>query len=111
MLPQGAQDVLLVNLPGIMNALRPTLARSMGKPSGSSSVSVDDIVQMFGPTNGGIAGTQKCDGQEMTLTFFLPIDYDRLIHVIGQMTGQSANGPSRGGSPNAMPTAGGGNLP
>jgi hypothetical protein len=89
MLPPGTQNLLLVNLPGIMEALRPALARSMGRSSGTTP---DDIVTLFGATNTGLVGSQKCDGKAMTGTLFVPLDYERLIHVLSKASGGPASG-------------------
>ncbi len=82
--PQGTQNLLLVNLPGIMQALRPMLAKSL---SGSSGMTPDDITSLFGSGNDGIVGSQQYDGKVATMTFFMPLDYARLIHLIGKSTG------------------------
>jgi hypothetical protein len=92
MLPQGTQNLLLVNLPGIMEALRPMLARSMGRSSGMMP---DDIVPLFGAANTGLVGSQKCDGKAMTGTPFVPLDYERLIHILSKASG----GPTPGALP------------
>jgi hypothetical protein len=80
-LPAGTQNALLINLPSILQALRPFLADMM--KGGTSDLTVDDITGLFGPTSSGIVASQRYDGKTMIATFFLPLDYERLIHMIG----------------------------
>src|SRR5262249_48816786 len=74
--PQGAQSVLMINLPGILQAARPKLTRLMR--DNHATVAPEDITQLFGA---GIVGTERCDGNVVTLTGFVPVDYERLIRL------------------------------
>jgi hypothetical protein len=92
---QNAQNALMVNLPAIMEALRPTLEKAM-KDSGAG-ITADDIIKMFGAANTGLVGSGRCDGKVGTGTLFMPLDFDRVIHMIGVATRQG--GPGAGSRP------------
>lgn len=78
--PAGAQSLVLLDLPGIMEAFRPLLTKSM---RGSNvGITPDDIIRMFGQKT-GIVGAQQYDGKVIKGYFFLPLDYTRVIHLMG----------------------------
>jgi len=90
MVTPNAQSLFMVNLADILAALRPTLEKAMeGDPTAPS---VDDIVLLFGTVNTGLVGSGRYDGQVMTANFFLPLDYERLLRLIGTTT---RGGPDR----------------
>lgn len=82
LLQPGSQSALMVNLPGIMEALRPSLVKWMA--NSHSGITPEDVTQMFGAIRTtGIVGSSSYDGKVMSGRFFLPLDYERLIHVFG----------------------------
>ncbi|HZT43994.1 MAG TPA: DUF3352 domain-containing protein [Chthonomonadaceae bacterium] len=87
-LPQGAQSALLIDLPGIMDTLRPSLARTVA--NSQSGITPDDVARIFGSTGTtGLVGSVRYDGKTFTTTLFVPLDYERLIHIIGTFSGHS----------------------
>jgi hypothetical protein len=76
---EGAQNMIMVNLHGIMQILRPKIEESNNGP-----VSVDDIVNIFGGPNTGLVGSGRYDGQVMVGELFMPLDYQRLVKMMGQ---------------------------
>jgi hypothetical protein len=97
--PPGAQSLLLIDLPGIMEAFRPELTRSMSNTS--AGVTVDDVLHLFGQHT-GIVGTQQYDGRVASGYFFMPLDYGKMIHLIG--AAQRAAGGSNTMTPPVPPT-------
>lgn len=81
MLVPNAQSLFMVSLSDIMEALRPTLEKAMKDGRGGPSAA--DLVGLFGTASAGLVGSGRYDGQVMTGNFFLPLDYERLIRLIG----------------------------
>jgi hypothetical protein len=92
-IPSGSQSLLLVDLPTIMEAIRPTLTNSMS--GNQSGVTPDDILHLFGQHT-GIIGAQQYDGRAIKGYYYMPLDYDRLIHIIG--VAQRASGANTANS-------------
>lgn len=76
-LRDGAQDMIIVNLYRIMEAVKPQIEQS-GVP-----FNVDDFVNLFGGPGVSLAGSASYDGKLMTGEMFMPLDYERLIRMIG----------------------------
>jgi hypothetical protein len=89
----GAQGLAMINLARIMEALQPYLKKSLGNEP--SEVKPDDLVQLFGRPDTALAASWKYDGQANQGMFFLPLDYDRAIHLIGVGARKSAPKSSR----------------
>ena len=103
-MPAGAQSLLMIDLPRIMQAFRPGLTNFMaGNHAGSTA---EDIVRLFGQRS-GIIGSLQYDGKALKGYFFMPLDYDRLIHIIGA----AQRGSARPGFTSAFfPTSGRGSV-
>lgn len=87
-LPQGAQSAVLIDLPGIMDTLQPALARTVA--NNQSGMTPDDFARLFGSAGTtGLVGSSRYDGKTFTTTLFLPLDYERLIHIVGTFSGHA----------------------
>lgn len=78
----GAQQALMVDVPGIMERLRHPLTDSMSA-SDPTGPKPDDVVKLFGARGNGLVYSQGYDGKLATGILFIPIDYERAIHLIG----------------------------
>lgn len=77
----GAQNAILINLPAILEAARPALTQTLG--SANAGISADDILHLAGDAGNGLVFTQQYDGNTFKVTCFLPVDYEKAIHVMG----------------------------
>ena len=77
----GTQNALLLNLPSILEAVRPYVTDAMGGNSGG--MNVEDILHLAGAPGNSLVVTQQYDGKTFKTTFFLPLDYEKVIHLIG----------------------------
>lgn len=93
-IPKGTQNLLLVDMPGVMEALRPLLKSLSHNPNGLKQ---DDVVGYFGARGNGLVGTTGCDGKYMFGTLFFPLDYVKVIHSVGAAS-RAANTNSGSGS-------------
>jgi hypothetical protein len=84
----GAQALLMIDLPGIMEALRPPIARALG---GRQELTANDLIDLFGHGS-GIVCSQRYDGKTVYSTFSMPLDYGTLIRLFG--AAQNAHGNS-----------------
>jgi hypothetical protein len=91
--PAGTQSLLLVDLPGIIQAFRPQLANTMG--GSNSSTTADDITRLFGQ-NTGIVGAQQYDGRVIRGYLFLPLNYEQVIRMIAAQRQPTAGTPVLG---------------
>ncbi len=82
-IPQGAQCVNMLNLPSIMEALRPLIARALR--GNSMGLTANDITGLAGGLGNSAVATQQYDGKTMRATYFLPLDYERAIHLAGAL--------------------------
>jgi hypothetical protein len=94
----NSQANIMISVSRVMNALRPQIEASM---SGSGNkVNPDDIIRLFGGNDAGLVGTTQYDGQNVNAQLFLPLDYDRAIHL---MALGAAEGEKNFGTP-AIPS-------
>jgi hypothetical protein len=100
-LPTGTQANLMISAPQIIAALHPLLESNFSQGTG---LTLDDYTGIFG-TNGGCAGSYRYDGQAVTSTFTLYLDYTKLIHVIGALSKQAMTsaGPAQPSKAQALP--------
>ena len=85
-IPAGSQYVTLINLPSILEAVRPLIAQALrGSHTG---LTAEDITGLAGGLGNGMVATQQYDGKTMRATYFLPLDYERAIHLAGVMQRQ-----------------------
>ncbi len=75
----GSQTVFMVNLAMIMQRVGPALEKEMK----GSGVDPQDIVRLFGDVNTGLVASGKYDGAIQTGNFFLPLEYESAINLIG----------------------------
>ena len=94
MLVPGAQSVSMLDATKIMQEFQPTLSHIL--PNSSGGVTAQDIVQVFG-THAGIVASQKFDGKTVAARTFIPLDYERLIHIIS--AGAASASPPAGATP------------
>lgn len=77
-LPAGAQEALFVSIPAILERFRPQIEKALDKTDG---ISVDDIVKVCGALDNGLAAGGHYDGASEMGVFFIPLDYERVIHI------------------------------
>ncbi|MFY9234329.1 MAG: DUF3352 domain-containing protein [Fimbriimonadaceae bacterium] len=75
-LRDNAQSMIVVNLNRIMETMRPQIEQSGGP--------VEDIVNLFGGPGVSLVGSGSYDGKVMTGEMFLPLDYTRLVKMMGE---------------------------
>jgi hypothetical protein len=75
----NSQFVLLLGLPDIMEHLRHELTESMSSPGDPKP---EDVIKLFGAQGNGLVMSQSCADNRATGIFFIPLDYDRAIHII-----------------------------
>ena len=78
----GAQNAILINLPAILEAARPALTQALG--SNNTGYSADDILHLAGEAGNGLVLTQQYDGNTFKATCFVPVDYEKVIHLAGR---------------------------
>ena len=81
--PAGAQNALMLNLPSILETLRPLITQAMS--GNSMGLNADDVLHLAGGTGNGLVSTQQYDGKTLKMTLFLPLDYEKAIHLAGAM--------------------------
>jgi hypothetical protein len=82
-LTPGTQIALMVNLRRILERLSSSMKDSLKQ----SPIATDDLLDLFGGDNAGLAISSRYDGSLVTGTFFLPLDYERALHLIGRVSG------------------------
>lgn len=85
-----AQALVMVSLRRIMEAIRPSIEES------GSPVNVDDLVNLFGGPDTGLVGTSWYDGNLMGGEMFVPLDWVRLVRIVGAGMRKDASGPPMG---------------
>lgn len=91
MIVPGAQAVTMINAAKIMKDIHPLIDPLMNGSSGS--ITSADIEQVFG-AKAGIVTSQKFDGKTVEQRSFLPLDYEKLIHIVSAAFASST--PARG---------------
>lgn len=77
---EGTQNVFFLAIPSIMEASRPTLTKALA--SSHTGISPDDILRLVGTPGVGLVATQQYDGKTVKMTMFLPMGYDRVLHLV-----------------------------
>jgi hypothetical protein len=80
-LPAGSQSAFMVNLSGILQAFRPQIEKAV--KDADMGIKADDIINLFGQSSSGLVIGGHYDGRVSTGTFFLPLSYEHMIHLIG----------------------------
>jgi len=75
----GAQQVFIVDVPGIMERLRKVLSGTLTDPNGTKP---DDVIKLFGSEGNGLVFSAGCADNRSSGILFIPVDYDRAIHLI-----------------------------
>jgi hypothetical protein len=73
-------ETLMIAVPDIMEHLRNTLTSSMTDPRGPKP---DDVIKLFGAQGNGLVLSSGCADNRATGILYIPIDYERAIHLIG----------------------------
>lgn len=76
---EGSQSNIMISLGRVMQAMRPMFEEQMK----DGPIKVDDLVNLFGGLDTGLVGSGKFDGNATTGTFFMPLNYERMIRMIG----------------------------
>ena len=77
----GAQNAILINLPALLEAARPALTQALG--NNSAGLNAEDILDLAGDAGNGLVMTQQYDGKTFKSTCFLPVNYEKAIHIMG----------------------------
>lgn len=88
-LVSGAQMLLMVDLRKILETFRPQLEPAM---KGDKDLKYEDVLGLFGSEKSGLVASGKYDGAAGTFQIHLPLDYDRLIHLIAVGTRKANSG-------------------
>ncbi len=83
----NSPGVCVINLRRIMEAVRPMIEKSMK----DAPISVDDVVGIFGDEELPCVITGTYDGKTSKGKWFMPLDHERLIHIIGAISKQGAS--------------------
>lgn len=75
----GAQMLLMVDVRRILETFRTQIESSLG---GDKDLKYEDLLGLFGSANSGLVASGKYDGAAGTFQLHLPLDYDRLIHLV-----------------------------
>ena len=86
-LTPGSQSYMLIHLGNIMQRLQPELKKSL---QGEDAEMANDIMQMFGSENAGIAMSGKYDGKMSVGSVLLPLNYEKMISVMGKAAKKAA---------------------
>jgi hypothetical protein len=78
----GSQSVLMVNLGSILERLRPTMEKAT--KDGELPFRPDEFIRLFGGPDNGLIASGKYDGRIATGTFFLPLNYETVVHMLAE---------------------------
>lgn len=100
----GAQTMLMVDVRRVLETLQPEIEKSMG---GDRDLKFEDLLGLFGSPNSGLVASGKYDGQSGQFQLHVPLDYDRLIHLVGVGARKAGSGgqppvPSFEGAPSVV---------
>jgi hypothetical protein len=98
----GAQNVFILDLPGVMQRMKSTISDACADPQGPKA---EDVLALFGKSGNGIVFSQGISGQTVTGTLFLPLNYEAAVKVISQATAQSSKNQQGMGNMPGMGTA------
>ena len=79
-LTPGAQNVLVLAVPDVLERLKPLMAQQFSSPQGPRAA---DYMKVFGSRGNGLVISQGHEGQTLTGSIFFPIDYEAAIHLAG----------------------------
>lgn len=86
---KGSQSLLFVNLHRIMKAMAPSIEANMK----DGPISADDLTNLFGDEMTGLVVSGKFDGEVAVGRMMLPLDFERLIGLIGSAMKSSHQPP------------------
>lgn len=75
----GAQVVFMMNLTSILERMQSSLKETFP----NSHMDQDDLIHLFGGSDNGLVMSGRYDGQTQRGAMFLPLDYERLVRIIG----------------------------
>ncbi len=107
MMTAGTQQFALVNFARIMERFRPMIEEAMkDTPKG---ITADDLCNMFGGIDSAMVSTGHYRDDASTARFFMPLDFERMIHLMGEGARQfipppGARGGGLGGGTTGMPS-------
>lgn len=88
---EGKTEMLvMINAHRIMQMFREPITSSLK----GSDVIAEDVLGIFGPDNSSIVSTGRLEGGKSYSKVFIPLDYDKLIRVIGASTAERKNSSS-----------------
>lgn len=74
-----AQNVCVVSVPEVMERLKPLMADMFKTPGGPK---LEDVTKVFGTRGNGLVCSQGYDGKTLSGNFFMPLDYEAVIHLM-----------------------------
>ena len=80
-LTPSSQNYMLIHLGAIMQRLQPELKKSL---HGEDAELTNDMMQMFGSDNAGIAFSGKYDGKMSIGSVLIPLNYEKIIRVMSK---------------------------
>lgn len=95
-LPDGAQNATLIATPVMLVGMKPALTDLLrttpfDQLNQRGGMTVDSLFSIFGTTGDGIVATQQYNGKTLKVTFFVPVDYAKAIHLVGNMIASTEN--------------------
>lgn len=79
-IPEGTQNVAFLAIPSLVAAARPALSHALA--DSHTGINADDILHLFGSPGDGLVATQQYDGKTLKMTLFLPMDYEKMLHMV-----------------------------
>ena len=86
-LTPGSQTYALIHLGHLMERLQPEIKKSL---QGEDAEMANDMMQMFGAENAGIAFSGKYDGKMSVGSVLIPLNYEKIIRVMGKAAKKAA---------------------
>jgi len=98
------QQMMVVDLHSIMEAMRTPLAAAM---TGPDSPKLEDVIRVFGTNGAGFVCSQGYENSTASAKVLFPLDYERLIHIIAlaNKSSKSQKNNARGFQPTGNGTS------
>jgi len=77
-LTPNTQNLFMLATPDVMEQLKSTLARNLTDPHGPKA---EDFARLFGTRGNGLVFSQGHEGQTLTGSLFIPLNYEAAIHL------------------------------
>jgi hypothetical protein len=94
---EGAQSLVMVDIRRVLTTLRPMIEPQLASAPG---MKFDDVLELFGGEGTGAVFSGRYDGNVASFQFFLPLSYEKAVHLIAVGAKSAASAPT----PPAFPT-------